>query len=306
MPTPQDPRIAFIIPAYNEAGAIGQTIDEARRQVPGCLVVVCDNNSTDTTALEAERAGAVVLYEPVRGKGNAVRRLLRDVEAEIYVMVDGDNTYDLSGIAAAIDRLQSQGFDLLTGDRLASAASHMRRGHGAGNRLFSGLLKAITGVGTADVFSGLRILSRRLVRSFPAVSSEFEIETELSIFASRMRLPAADFPTHVRRRVGTESKLNTLRDGLKISAFILRLLHREFPLRLYGPLGLLILLVSLVLFAGVYRDYLDTGQVARMPTLVFSLFGVAGSMALFGLGLILKEISNFKYENRYFSYLANR
>ena len=116
------------------------------------------------------------------------------------------------------------------------------------------------------------------LRSFPAVSSEFEIETELSIFASRMRLPATDFPTHVRRRVGTESKLNTLRDGLKISAFILRLLHREFPLRLYGPLGLLILLVSLVLFAGVYMDYLVTGQVARMPTLVFSLFGVAGSM----------------------------
>lgn len=302
----QDPRIAFIIPAYNEAGAIGPTIDEARLHVPGCVVFVCDNNSTDGTALEAQRAGAIVLHEPVRGKGNAVRRLLRDVEADIYVMVDGDNTYDLSGIAVAIDRFRGQGFDMLTGDRLASSASHMRRGHGTGNRIFSGMLKAITGVGTADVFSGLRILSRRLVRSFPVVSSEFEIETELSIFVSRMRLPAADFPTHVRRRVGTESKLNTLRDGFKISAFILRLLHREFPLRLYGPMGLLILLVSLVMFAGVYVDYLATGLVARMPTLVFSLFGIAGSIALFGLGLILKEISNLKYENRYFSYLVNR
>ncbi|MCS5697709.1 glycosyltransferase family 2 protein [Cyanobium sp. FGCU-52] len=302
----QVPCIAFIIPSYNEAGAIGPTIDEAHLHVPGCMVFVCDNNSSDGTAREAQRAGAVVLHEPVQGKGHAVRRLLRDVEADIYVMVDGDNTYDLSGIATAIDRFRRQGFDLLTGNRLASSASHMRRGHGTGNRIFSSLLKAITGVGTADVLSGLRILSRRLVRSFPAVSSEFEIETELSIFASRMRLPAADFPTHVRRRVGSESKLNTLRDGFKISAFILRLLHREFPLRLYGPLGLLILIVSLFLFAGIYADYLATGLVPRMPTLVFSLFGIAGSMALFGLGLILKEISNLKYENRYFSYLANR
>lgn len=306
MASSPDPVIVFIIPAYNEEGAIGQTIDDVRRHAPGCEIFVCDNLSSDNTALEAERAGAVVLQEPIRGKGNAVRRLLRDVEADIYVMVDGDNTYDLSGIAIAIDRFRRQRFDLLTGDRLASAASHMRRGHGAGNRIFSSMLKIIAGVDTADVFSGLRILSRRLVRSFPAISSEFEIETELSIFVSRMKLPSGDFPTHVRRRVGTESKLNTLRDGLKISTFFLRLLHREFPLRLYVPLGALILLVSLIMFVGVYMEFLSTGLVARMPTLFFSLFGIASSILLFGLGIVLKEISNLKYENRYFSYLANR
>lgn len=302
-----DPRIAFIIPAHNEQGAIGATIAEIRRQVSACAIIVCDNDSSDDTALEAELAGAVVLREPQRGKGNAVRRLLRDVDADIYVMVDGDNTYDLSGIRLAIDHFQQQGYDLLTGDRFATGtASHMRRGHGAGNRVFSGVLRSLTGVTTADVFSGLRILSGRLVRSFPAISSEFEIETELSIFASRMRLPSGNFPTHVRRRIGTESKLHTIRDGLKISAFILRLLHREFPLRLYGPLGLLVLLASLILFAGVYADYLKTGAVARFPTLFLSLFGIICALGLFGLGLVLKEISNLKYENRYFSYRCER
>lgn len=301
-----DPRIAFIIPAHNEQGAIGQTIADIRRQAPPCTIFVCDNDSSDNTALEAEQAGAMVLLEPIKGKGNAVRRLLRDVDADIYVMVDGDNTYDLSSIEMAIDRFQQQGFDLLTGDRFATAASHMRRGHGTGNRVFSQTLKTLTGVTTADVFSGLRILSRRLVRSFPAISSEFEIETELSIFASRMRLPSGDFPTHVRRRVGTSSKLHTIRDGIKITFFILRLLHREFPLRLYGPLAALLLLSSTVLLADVYAEFLRTGLVARFPTLFVSLFGLMCSLGLFGLALILKEISNLKYENRYFSYLANK
>jgi len=300
------PRITFIIPAYNEEGAIGPTIAEIKRLALPCSIVVCDNNSTDNTALEAERAGALVLHEQVKGKGNAVRRLLRDVDSDIYVMVDGDNTYDLSNVSTAIDRLQKKGYDLLTGDRFGIVGSHMRPGHGTGNRLFAQMMRWLAGVTTTDVFSGLRIFSRRLVQSFPAISSEFEIETELSIFASRMRLPAGDFPTQVRRRIGTSSKLHTIRDGLKISWFIVRLLHREFPLRLYGPLAALIFLVSSILFAGVYVDFLKTGLVARFPTLFLSLFGMLSAFGLLGLGLVLKEISNLKYENRYFSYLANR
>ena len=301
-----EPSIAFIIPAHNEQGAIGKTIAVIRELVSPCSIFVCDNASSDNTALEAELAGAVVLREPLKGKGNAVRRLLRDVDVDIYVMVDGDNTYDLSSVSMAIERLKTHGFDLLTGDRFATAASHMRRGHRTGNRLFSQILKMLTGVTTEDCFSGLRIFSRRLARSFPTISTEFEIETELSIFASRMRLPSGDFPTHVSRRVGTFSKLNTVSDGLKISFFILRILQREFPLRLYGPLSLVLLLISTILFAGVYADYLRTGFVARFPTLFFSLFGIMCSLALFCLGLILKEISNMKYEQRYFSYLASR
>lgn len=300
------PRITFIIPAYNEEGAIGHTIADIKRLPLSCSIVVCDNNSSDNTALEAERAGAVVLHEQAKGKGNAVRRLLRDVDSDIYVMVDGDNTYDLSSLAMAIDRLQRQGFDLLTGDRFGTVASHMRPGHGLGNRIFSQVMRWLTGVTTADVFSGLRVFSRRLVQSFPAISSEFEIETELSIFASRMRLPSGDFPTHVRRRIGTSSKLHTFRDGLKIAWFIIRLLHREFPLRLYGPIATLLFLLSGLLFAGVYGEYLQTGLVARFPTLFLSLFGMLSALSMLGLGLVLKEISNLKYENRYFSYLANR
>lgn len=300
------PKITFIIPAYNEEGAIGHTIADIKRLPLSCSIVVCDNNSSDNTALEAERAGAVVLHEQAKGKGNAVRRLLRDVDSDIYVMVDGDNTYDLSSLAMAIDRLQRQGFDLLTGDRFGTVASHMRPGHGLGNRIFSQVMRWLTGVTTADVFSGLRVFSRRLVQSFPAISSEFEIETELSIFASRMRLPSGDFPTHVRRRIGTSSKLHTFRDGLKIAWFIIRLLHREFPLRLYGPIATLLFLLSAMLFAGVYGEYLQTGLVARFPTLFLSLFGMLSALSMLGLGLVLKEISNLKYENRYFSYLANR
>jgi glycosyltransferase involved in cell wall biosynthesis len=300
------PRITFIIPAYNEAGAIGQTIADIKRLALPCSIVVCDNNSTDNTVIEAERAGATVLHEQVKGKGNAVRRLLRDVDSDIYVMVDGDNTYDLSNISMAINRFEEKGYDLLTGDRFSTSDSHMRRGHGTGNRVFRQIMRVLTGVTTADVFSGLRVFSRRLVQSFPAVSSEFEIETELSIFAARMRLPSGDFPTHVRRRIGTVSKLHTFRDGLKISWFIVRLLHREFPLRLYGPLAVLLLLVSSVLFVGIYLEFMQTGLVARFPTLFFSLFGIISALGLLGLGLVLKEISNLKYENRYFSYLANR
>lgn len=297
--------IAFVIPCFNEQESIGFVVAELRDLFPEASIYVCDNQSLDRTAQVAHAAGAVVLVEQAKGKGNAVRRLLRDVEADLFVMVDGDNTYDLSFLSEAIERCRRDRFDLMTGDRFAvMGRSHFRRGHGLGNVFFTSFFRVVFGVQTRDVFSGLRIFSRRLVKTFPLVSAEFEIEAELSIYAARMRLPVADFPTKVQARVNSESKLSTYMDGWKILVFALRLLHREFPLRLYWPISLASALIAAVLFVIPYVEYLSTGLVTKIPTLVTSTIFVSISIVSFFSGLILKEVANLKYEQRYLHYLS--
>lgn len=297
--------LAFIIPCYNEQESIGLVVGEIVALFPSAQIVVCDNNSTDRTSDVARQAGATVLFERRKGKGNAVRRLLRDVDADCFVMVDGDNTYDLSQLSQAIEVFRQGRYDLMTGDRFAGQArSHFRKGHGAGNLFFTSFFRLAFGIQTRDVFSGLRIFSRRLVKTFPLVSAEFEIETELTIYAARMRLPADDFPTSVRSRVNSESKLSTYRDGLKILTFSLRLLHREFPMRLYLPISGLSALVAAVLFAIPYTEFLATGIVTTIPTLVTSTIFVSIAIVSLFAGLILKEVSNLKYEQRYLIYLG--
>lgn len=297
--------LAFIIPCYNEQESIGLVVREISSLFPFAQIVVCDNNSTDLTSDVAREAGATVLFERRKGKGNAVRRLLRDIEADIFVMVDGDNTYDLSQLQEAIDVFRKGRYDLMTGDRFAGQSrSHFRKGHGTGNLFFTSFFRLAFGIQTRDVFSGLRIFSRRLVKTFPLVSAEFEIETELTIYAARMRLPVDDFPTSVCSRVNSESKLSTYRDGFKILTFSLRLLHREFPMRLYLPVSVLSALFALVLFAIPYSEFLTTGAVSTIPTLVTSTVFVSIAIVALFAGLILKEISNLKYEQRYLRYLA--
>lgn len=297
--------LAFIIPCHNEQEAIGLVVGEITSLFPGAQIVVCDNNSTDRTSEVAREAGASVFFERRKGKGNAVRRLLRDVDADIFVMVDGDNTYDLSQLGQAIEVFRHGCYDLMTGDRFADQArSHFRKGHGAGNLFFTSFFRLAFGIQTRDVFSGLRIFSRRLVKTFPLVSAEFEIETELTIYAARMRLPTDDFPTSVRSRVNSESKLSTYSDGLKILAFSLRLLHREFPMRLYLPISGLAALIAAVLFAIPYSEFLITGAVTTIPTLVTSTIFVSIAIVSLFAGLILKEVSNLKYEQRYLRYLG--
>ena len=297
--------LAFIIPCYNEQESIGLVVGEIAALFPGAQIVVCDNNSTDRTSDVARQAGATVLFERRKGKGNAVRRLLRDVDADCFVMVDGDNTYDLSQLGQAIEVFRQGRYDLMTGDRFAGQVrSNFRKGHGAGNLFFTSFFRLAFGIQTRDVFSGLRIFSRRLVKTFPLVSAEFEIETELTIYAARMRLPADDFPTSVRSRVNSESKLSTYRDGLKILTFSLRLLHREFPMRLYLPISSLAALVAAVLFAIPYSEFLATGAVNKIPTLVTSTIFVSIAIVSLFAGLILKEVSNLKYEQRYLRYLG--
>ena len=298
-------RLAFIVPCYNEQESIGLVVEEIFLLFPAAEIYVCDNNSNDRTSEVARNAGAIVLFEHRKGKGNAVRRLLRDVEADIFVMVDGDNTYNLSNLGQAIDVFRDGCYDLMTGDRFAGQdRSHFRKGHGTGNLFFTSFFRFAFGIQTRDVFSGLRIFSRRLVKTFPLVSAEFEIETELTIYAARMRLPAGDFPTSVRSRVNSESKLSTYRDGLKILMFSLRLLHREFPMRLYLPISAVAALIAVVLFLIPYSEYLATGQVSTIPTLVTSTIFVSIAIVSLFAGLILKEVSNIKYEQRYLHYLG--
>ena len=299
------PQIAFIIPCYNEQSSVARVVLRAKDLFPSARVYVCDNNSSDKTSEVASKAGAIVYFEPRNGKGNAVKRLLRDVDADVYIMIDGDDTYDMQYLPEAVDRLIREGFDLLTGDRMAisQVQSSFRKGHRFGNIIFTYLFRAIFAIKTRDVFSGLRVFSRRLVKSFPIVSSEFEIETELTIYAARMGLPVADFPTSVRSRQESESKLKTYEDGSKILLFAFRLIHREYPLALYAVFSCISMLLGVILLSDVYLEYLRTRLVLRQPTLILSIFLISMSILLLVSGLILKEIANLKYEVRYLAYL---
>lgn len=301
----ESPEIAFIIPCYNEQSSVARVVLQAKALFPDARVYVCDNNSTDNTSKVASEAGAIVYFERRKGKGNAVKRLLRDVDADIFIMVDGDDTHDMQYVPDAVDQLIHESFDLLTGDRMASvhAQSSFRMGHEIGNQLFTRLFRLIFGIKTRDVFSGLRVFSRRLVKSFPIVSSEFKIETELTIYAARMGLLVDDFPTSVKDRHESESKLKTFEDGSKILIFALRLLHREYPLRLYAAFGSITLVLGMANLTNVYLEYLRTGMVLRQPTLVMAIFLISMSILLLIGGLILKEVSNLNYEGRYLAYV---
>ena len=297
--------VAVIIPAFNEEGAIGKTLRSIQALLPLAQLVVCDNKSTDKTSSEAFCAGALVLHENKRGKGNAVRKLLTSVNADIYILVDGDNTYDLSYLPSALKTFVQDRMDLMTGNRREHGSSFMRLGHAFGNQLFTIALRSFLDVQTSDVFSGFRIMSRRLIRSFPLVSTEFEIETELSIFASRMKLSQCDFPTQVKERVGTQSKLDTFRDGFKILFFVLRSVHREYPMKIYLPFGMLGLIVGIASWISLYFEFLETGLVLRFPTLIVACFVVLTSLLLLITGILLREMSTIKYQARYLAYMRN-
>jgi len=300
-------KIAFIIPAYNEEGAIGKTIASALNSIPDAEVYVCDNNSSDSTRDEAIKHGAFVINEPKKGKGNAVRKLFNFVKADIYIMVDGDNTYNLNYLLSAVNYFIENDLDIMTGDRFAmKSKSYMRKGHELGNKSFTKLLNYLCNVETSDIFSGLRIMSRSFVNSFPVISSEFEIETEISVFASKMRFGNKDFPTEMKSRENTISKLKTYQDGLKIIYFILHLLHREFPLKLYLPMSILQISFSSILLIGIYAEFISTGLVERLPTLIVSCIILLSGLLSLSLGLVLKGLVHIKYENRYIAYLSSK
>jgi len=298
-------RIAAIIPCYNEAGAVGQVVADLRRAVPSAEIYVYDNASTDDTATIAAEAGALVRTEDRKGKGNVIRRAFADVDAEIYLLIDGDDTYDASAAPALIAALTDGPVDHVTGVREATVTSAYRPAHESGNRFFNRVVTAIFRYPVTDMLSGYRAFSRRYVKSFPAVSTAFEIETEMTIHAVNTRIPQREVPVGFKDRPeGTESKLRTYRDGFKILRMILRLLYHERPLQLYGVLAGLLLVVNAVLMTPVLAEYWRTGLVPRFPTVILAAALLVVSAVLVLMGLLLDGLRKVRSEHARAVYLS--
>ena len=299
-------KVAVLIPCYNEEKAIPMVVRDFRAALPDADIYVYDNNSKDRTVEIARAAGALVRCEPLQGKGNVVRRMFADIEADIFVMVDGDGTYDAASAPKMIQRLLSGHLDMVVGSRLQTEASEaFRAGHHFGNKLLTGTVSAIFGDRFDDMLSGYRIFSRRFVKSFPAVSAGFETETELAVHALSLRLPVAEMETpYGARPEGSVSKLNTYRDGIRISWMILQLFREEKPLAFFSLLFLFFALISIALGLPVVLDYTRTGLVPRLPTALLAtgvmLLGVLCLVA----GFVLDNVTRGRREIKRLAYLA--
>lgn len=298
--------IAAIVPCYNEEVAIGQVVADLRAAVPGMTIYVYDNNSTDRTAEVAAAAGAIVRREERRGKGNVVRRAFADIDADVFVMIDGDDTYDAAALPEMIRTLQDGPYDHVLGVRTQpdEAESAYRAGHELGNRGFNWLVGGVFGDEVSDMLSGYRVMSRRFVKSFPAASREFEIETELTVHVMSLRVPQAEVPVGFKDRpAGSESKLRTYHDGFRILNLVVQLIRHERPLFFYGIIGTALLLVGLVLGIPLVVEFAQTGLVPRLPTAILTVaFGVTGSLA-WAVGLILDGVLKARRETSRLLYL---
>ena len=299
------PVIAVLIPCYNEEVAIGKTIRDFATSLPDATVYVYDNNSRDRTCEVAAAAGAVVRRERIQGKGNVVRRMLADIEADVYVLTDGDATYDAAAAPALIERLVSEQLDMVVGARRNVAAAAYRRGHQFGNKLLTGMLAQLFGRSFNDILSGYRIFSRRFVKSFPALSAGFEIETEISVHALELKMPVAEVETlYSERPEGSHSKLSTYRDGWRILRTILALYRIERPILFFGAIALALLLFAMILAVPLAITYAQTGLVPRIPTAVL-VTGLTLLAALsFFAGLILDTVVRGRREIRRLAYLS--
>ena len=306
MPEPT-PSIAVLLPCYNEEAAIAQTVAGFRAALPDARIYVYDNNSRDRTMAVARAAGAIVRTERTQGKGNVVRRMFADIDADIYVMADGDATYDAASAPALVARLLEERLDMVVGSRIAPATGAYRRGHRLGNRAMTGILARLFGRSFTDIFSGYRVFSRRFVKSFPVLSSGFEIETEISVHALELKMPVGEIETpYFARPEGSVSKLSTWRDGLRIARAIATLYRIERPMLFFGLLAGALALLGLLLAGPLALTYMRTGLVPRLPTAVL----VTGLMILAALnlftGLILDTVVRGRREMRRLAYLAHR
>jgi glycosyltransferase involved in cell wall biosynthesis len=308
MDTFQNYRIAAIVPCHNEEAGVAKVVTDLRNSVAGMTVYVYDNQSSDRTSILAAEAGAIVRAESFRGKGNVVRRAFADIDADIYLLIDGDDTYDASAAPQMIEALLSGPYDHVLGVRqpAAGAAAPYRPAHQFGNRFLNRIVAALFGVNVVDMLSGYRVFSRRFVKSFPAVSREFEIETELTIHYVALRIPSTSVIVGFRDRAeGSVSKLRTYRDGAKILRLILNLTRRERPGAFYGVLGVLALFVAVILAIPVFLDYLRTGLVPRFPTLLVAV-AIAGISSVAGVaGLVLDGIRQSRHEFSRLVYLSH-
>jgi glycosyltransferase involved in cell wall biosynthesis len=301
----QTARIAVLVPCYNEEAAIGKVVRDFRAALPGAIVYVYDNNSRDKTALRAGEAGAIVRNEVRQGKGNVMRRMFADIDADIYVLVDGDDTYDPHDAPAFIRKLVAEGLDIVSGHRQATGTAAYRAGHVLGNRLLTGLTALMFRVELGDMLTGYRVMSRRFVKSFPFTAEGFTVETELTVHAVRLMMPMAEVDTRYKERpVGSVSKLNTYRDGLRILNTIAYLLREERPLIFFFVLAVLIGVIALLVGTPVVLDYMHTGQVPRLPTALLAT-GLVVLAALSAMcGLILDTVTRGRWEQKRTAYLA--
>lgn len=303
-------RIAVTLPCYNEATTIAGVIEDFRAALPGAEIFVFDNNSTDATAEIAEAAGAYVRTERRQGKGHVVRRIFADVEADIYIMADGDGTYDASVSPDLVRTLLEERVDMVVGTRAGVTDDAGRKGHAFGNSVFNGLYGLIFGRDFTDIFSGYRVMTRRFVKSFPAVSAGFEIETEMSVHASQLAIPTLEIPTEYGVRPDeSESKLHTFRDGARILGMFAMLMKETRPTLFFGGIGLAMVLVASFLSLPVVQTYADTGLVPRFPTAVLSMGIVITGVISAVCGLILDSLARARIEQKrsvFLSYPALR
>jgi len=300
-----NPRIGVIVPCYNEEVAIGKVITDLRTAVPAATIYVYDNGSTDATVQRAIEAGAVVRTERRRGKGNVMRRAFADVDADIYAMIDGDDTYDAAALPGMIALLQDERLDHVLGVRAAveSTTSAYRPGHESGNRMFNRLVGWLFGEPVSDMLSGYRVMSRRFVKSFPALSREFEIETELTVHCMNLRVPQAEVAVGFKDRpAGSESKLRTYHDGFRILRLVAGLFQHDRPLQFYSVIASLFLLAAVAFGIPVIVGFLQIGLV-RIPTAVLASSLVIIAMLSFVVGLVLNAVKRVREESARLAYL---
>lgn len=297
-------KIAVLVPCYNEELTIAKVIKNCKKYIPEADIFVCDNNSTDKTVDEAKKAGAKIMYENRQGKGNVVRRMFADIDADVYVMIDGDATYDIQVVPDLIKTLQDENLDMVVGVRKETENACYRNGHRRGNRLLTKIVEIMFGYKLKDMLSGLRVFSKRFVKTFPADSKGFEIETELTIFALSRRLPIKEVETnYFSRPEGSFSKLSTYKDGIRILKTIMLLIKEECPMLFFGMISLFLFLISLGLGIPVVIEYLNTGLVPRFPTAILASSLMICSFISFLMGVVLESVAKVKKEISRANYL---
>jgi glycosyltransferase involved in cell wall biosynthesis len=298
-------RIAVLVPCFNEEAAVATVVRDFRQSLPSAAIHVYDNNSTDRTIALAREAGAIVRTERRQGKGHVVRRMFADVDADIYVLVDGDATYDAPSAPRMIEMLVRERLDMVVGLRIDQVEAAYRRGHRTGNWMLTRFLSSVFGQAFKDILSGYRVFSRRFVKSFPVLSDGFEIETELTVHALELALPVAEVETpYYARPEGSFSKLNTWRDGFRILGTILKLYRSEKPLRFFTAIGVLLAVLAVGLAVPVFITYLEQGVVPRLPTALLSTGLMIVAMLSVSSGLVLDTVTRGRREMKLLAYLS--
>ncbi len=299
-------KVAVILPCYNEEKAIAKVIGDFRKSLPDAEIYVFDNNSNDATAAVSAAAGAKVVFVGLPGKGNVIRRMFADIEADIYVMADGDDTYEAGVAQKLVDKLVHENLDMVVGCRVDKGEDkNYRRGHRFGNRMLTGSVRNIFGGDFTDMLSGYRVFSKRFVKSFPALAWGFEIETELTVHALELRMPCGEVDTRYGSRPeDSESKLSTYKDGFRILKTIMRLYMVERPMQFFSIIGFVLAAISIILAIPIFQEFFETGLVPRFPTAILSTGLMLSGLLSFGCGLLLDNVTRGRQELRRFAYLA--